>query len=550
MSGNQDYSVDVKIEDENLHIYITKIQEAPEQGPDAEDLEAIFAGQIRVTCVNNGHKFITYSPSDVSGGVTTGSASQADGVWTCTATVHYAPFVEQYSNDIVSGSDVEEHTLRNSSVTEKPVKLVWTEETGWTAAADQLPVVIETVCTNPQVDAIQVVMSDGVQDLYDNMAGVLPWIRTNFKENQGGMPYYEMGPNGWIQDIYGISVNEISRVTMGRTPGLDGGGEQLAFYMDADNGNLAKITYWYEYQEGVLKDYYTLVLYCQLVEERDPEEPGDEELEGEDTDDADGLLADKIKVDCTTDDSHADAAYGLVKDCYERPEGPVYNSATNQWEYTITVKAQSYADHYATAKGYEDHTASSEDKTVTLVHDGDQWTYPGEGVTIQVTCEQGTQPGDEKPLPPTAEEITDPEGILENAIQLDCSTDGHAPEAYSIAENGEDVTSYEVGEVKGTAETGYTCVITVYPLASYLEKYDETYESVAGHTYDPEDQSDTITLVWDADDGQGAWDVKDGKRATFAVRCEPTVVGSYDLTFDANGGKFYPSENPLGQETY
>ena len=82
-------------------------------------------------------------------------------------------------------------------------------------------------------------------------------------------------------------------------------------------------------------------------------------------------------------------------------------------------------------------------------------------IYLDTSSDEPAEPGDEKPEKPTEDEITDPEGILENAIQLDGSTDGHESKAYSIAKNEGDVVSYEIGEVEGSADTGYTCVIEV-----------------------------------------------------------------------------------------
>ena len=392
-----------------LRIDITKAQPGPEQGPDTEDLESIFADQIQVTCVNNEHKMIDYGWDDVAGGYTKAEkAVQDDGVWTYTVTVHYAPFVDQYSDDIVSDSDVEEHTLRDSSVTEKTVKLVWTEETGWTAAKDQLPVVIETVCTNPQADYIQVDMSPEVEKIY-NEYPIAKWVHVESNEYVGGYHFLSPIIGYKYYNIANVSANEISGITVGST-GIDSA-EYMHFSMSGDNGIYAKIEVSYAYDDD---NNYVMHLYCQLVEERDPDEPGD-----------------------------------------EKPDGP------------------------------------------------------------------------------TDKEIIDPEGILGDAIQLDCVN--HDPETYSIAANTEGQNdSYKIGEVEGSAEAGYTCDIKVYPLASYLKDYNTKYASVAGHTYDPVGQSDTITLVWVANggsDGKSAWAVKDDKCATFAVKCE-LEENAPDPTYD------------------
>ena len=154
-------------------------------------------------------------------------------------------------------------------------------------------------------------------------------------------------------------------------------------------------------------------------------------------------------------------------------------------------------------------------------------------IWLDVEPDEPIDPDPEEPDAPTDQEIIDPEGILGDAIQLDCVN--HAPETYNIAANTDGKNdSYKIGEVEGSAEAGYTCDIKVYPLASYLKDYNTKYASVAGHTYDPVGQSDTITLVWVANggsDGKGAWAVKDDKCATFAVKCE-LEENAPDPTYD------------------
>ena len=154
-------------------------------------------------------------------------------------------------------------------------------------------------------------------------------------------------------------------------------------------------------------------------------------------------------------------------------------------------------------------------------------------IWLDVEPDEPIDPDPEEPDAPTDQEIIDPEGILGDAIQLDCVN--HDPETYSIAANTEGQNdSYKIGEVEGSAEAGYTCDIKVYPLASYLKDYNTKYASVAGHTYDPVGQSDTITLVWVANggsDGKSAWAVKDDKCATFAVKCE-LEENAPDPTYD------------------
>ena len=127
----------------------------------------------------------------------------------------------------------------------------------------------------------------------------------------------------------------------------------------------------------------------------------------------------------------------------------------------------------------------------------------------------------EEPGAPEEEEIPDIVGT--GAVKIDCTNTSvsHADGNYDILPNSEkeDPTapndSFDIGEVTGSAETGYQCEITVYP-APYVTKYNQ--EVADGHTLSPDTQeSETITLVWDEEEG---WATVNGKdTVTFTVDC-------------------------------
>ena len=379
---------------------------SPDEEPDAPSviqLQSLFAEQIKVTCDNN-HKTIAYGLGDVENGYSepVGGVTKEDDVWTYTVTINYDPFVTKYSDDVVDGNDVEAHALVNPSVTTEDVKLLWGGE-GWAAAESQLPVVIETICTNPQADYIQVNMSQKVEEKYEShgLTALERWTHVDTPELIKG--YYEMGTDGRISNRANVSEDEITGVTMGWTTYDD---EKMWFPMEGDNGIYAQVEVSYGY-EG---DNYVMYLYCQLVEER-PEEPG-------------------------------------------------------------------------------------------------------------------------TPEPPTDEKITDPNGILADAVKLDCSTDGHNEALYDIAANtvGEN-DSYTIGEVTGDAGTGYTCIITVNAVDSYLTQYNESYTSTNGHSYVDDTQAGTITLKWNSADKK--WEVQAVSPVTFNVTCE-NEGGDTDHTITVN----------------
>ena len=246
---------------------------SPDEEPDAPSviqLQSLFADQIKVTCDNH-HQTIAYGLNDVENGYSAPGegVTKEEDVWTYTVTINYDPFVTKYSNDVVDGNDVETHALVNPSVTTEAVKLVWGSE-GWAAAENQLPVVIETICTNPQVDYIQVNMSSAVKERYDSFGEgtSVRWIHIDLTKSSSTWPhYYVMLGDDTRRSSGNTSANEIVGVTLGATLIED----RMYFSMSEDNGEYAQIEVSYGY-DG---DDYIMYLYCQLVEERDPgPEPG------------------------------------------------------------------------------------------------------------------------------------------------------------------------------------------------------------------------------------------------------------------------------------
>lgn len=115
---------------------------------------------------------------------------------------------------------------------------------------------------------IQVLMSDGVQSRLDEINGFAsaPWIHVD--NNLSPKGYYEMGPNGWNDNTYGATEDDITGVTMGGTLTS----EKMYFSMAGDNGDYAQVKVSYA-SDG------TMNLYCQLVSERDGEPEPEPELQ-------------------------------------------------------------------------------------------------------------------------------------------------------------------------------------------------------------------------------------------------------------------------------
>lgn len=244
--GTSDTIIELRVK------YVPDDDQKP-SAPSVTDLESIFNDQIRVTCANN-HKMISYGIDEVEGGYSVEGAAvtQEGDSWTYTVTINYVPFVEKYKIDV----EEERHALVDTSVTTEDVKLVW-DSKDWAAAEDQLPVVIETVCTNPQVDYIQVNMSSAVKERYDSFGEGAParWIHIDLTESSSTWPhYYVMWGDNTRHRSGNTSENEIVGVTLGATLIED----RMYFSMSGDNEEYAQIEVSYGY-DG---DDYIMYLYC------------------------------------------------------------------------------------------------------------------------------------------------------------------------------------------------------------------------------------------------------------------------------------------------
>ena len=353
-------------------------------GPTEGELNTIFNDQIRVICANN-HRTADYSPSDVANGVTAGTVTKnEDGAWICEVTIDKDAFAGKYGSDLG-----ETHALAESETASEKVTLVYSEGT-WTTSAT-LPITVNVVCTNPDVDAIQVTMSDGVRALYESIGitNLERWIHVD--RTAGG--YYEMGSfNGW-HAVNDVSVDEISGVTLGYTTS----DTRMWFPIDRNNGIYAQleVSYGYTYHSldpaEIGSEYYTLILHCQLVEERpeEPDEPNPPDLGGIDQ----SLLNNKITVACTTNENHDDAQYGWIAGGIDTNNAEVTAGANGTYTYEVTVVAGPYVTKYNenTTETHTNPTFEDSKNTITLTWtpnaDGTGGSWKADnGVTIVVKC--------------------------------------------------------------------------------------------------------------------------------------------------------------------
>ena len=160
----------------------------------------------------------------------------------------------------------------------------------------------------------------------------------------------------------------------------------------------------------------------------------------------------------------------------------------------------------------------------------DDCTHPHEG--DGACCPKKS---DNKPERPEPENTTKPVAGLtgEEVVKVECTTNSvHPKKGYNLIEG-----SYDVGEVSGDKEKGYTCEITVKP-EKYVTQYNLDIE-VEHKLVRPENY--TITLNWDAAGRQ--WKYTENKLPiTFTVMCE--VQPPLDKTITIEVSKIWEDDIP------
>ena len=219
-----------------------------------------------------------------------------------------------------------------------------------------------------------------------------------------------------------------------------------------------------------------------------------------------------VKVHCTTNNSHFDNTYGLISGSFTI--GDVTKDTTSgNYTCTITVQPGEYVNAYN-----EGHALVDPFQTGTIKlkwnETGKKWvvdsTLP---VVFDVKCETTQPPTDNPPTKPEPENTSKPVAGLtgKEVVRVECTTtnSSHAKQAYQLIAD-----SYDVGDVQGDKENGYTCDITVKP-EKYVDQYNLDIER--GHTLvGPENY--TINLKWN----ENKWEVDSDVSVVFKVKCEKT----------------------------
>ena len=197
-----------------------------------------------------------------------------------------------------------------------------------------------------------------------------------------------------------------------------------------------------------------------------------------------------------------------------------------------------------------DHTDADHDGYCDIghecLHDHDE-----NGYCTEPGCNHPHGDGDCCPLAPVPPEKPDGDALKDilsgEFVKVDCINDelpeAHDDKTYGLLDGG-----YEIGEVTGSEDVGYTCTVTLKPEV-YLNRYNQ--DLGVQHVLEPKTQTGTIRL-YNTPNTQG-WVAETPYGVTFTVICEtPTYTVTYtdgvegEVIFEnqSTDGLLYGDETP------
>ena len=221
-----------------------------------------------------------------------------------------------------------------------------------------------------------------------------------------------------------------------------------------------------------------------------------------------------VQIICTnTQIGHGSKTFGLIDGTFT-----VYHNKNN-CEVVINYFSP-YVDAFNAAVNVpagthitDNSMAGQNRKKINLVWSDGNWTAADAPAKHHVLCTL-------QPAKPTAPSHDDLSGLIGN-ITVNCTNNAatHDPRSWVYPLLAD---SYTIGNVEGTADTGYTLTVTVN-----AEKYVEQSDAESGVTHTPKDGSKVVTLKYE----NNAWAVKEGTPVSFDVACvaQPTFSGLQEL---------------------
>ena len=209
-----------------------------------------------------------------------------------------------------------------------------------------------------------------------------------------------------------------------------------------------------------------------------------------------------VQIICTnTQIGHGSKTFGLIDGTF------TVHHNKNNCEVVINffspyVDAFNAAVNVPAGTHITDNSNAGQNRTkINLVWSDGKWTAVDAPAKYHVLCSL-------QPVEPTAPDHDGLSNLIGN-ITVNCTNDAatHDPKSKDYALLAD---SYTIGNVEGTADTGYTLTITVN-----AEKYVTQFDTDTDATHTPRDGSKAVTLEYKND----AWTVKEGKPVSFDVAC-------------------------------
>ena len=296
-----------------------------------------------------------------------------------------------------------------------------------------------------------------------------------------------------VGDVQGSSGNYTCVVTVTADSYVTayGGGHRLA----AANESPKTITLKYNETTKTWAAYTVTPIVFNVVCDTAPTAPDDGTVKA--------LLGENaVQIICTnTQIGHGSKTFGLIDGTF------TIRQDNNRCEVVIN-DFSSYVSAFNTAVNVPAGTHIADiskegqnQKIINLVWSDGKWTAVDAPAKHHVLCSL-------QPVEPTAPGHDKLSELIGN-ITVNCTNDAatHAPKSKDYALLAD---SYTIGNVEGSADTGYTLTVTVN-----AEKYVEQSDAESGETHTPKDDSQDVTLKHEND----AWTVKEGAPVSFDVEC-------------------------------
>ena len=480
----------------------------PPAAPNEETVMGALKGAVQITCItpNSGHDLKVY---DLMSGFTPGTVQgDASTGYTYTISVNAASYVYRYSGAAPDGIGAA-HELATDEQQNKQITLHW-NGTAWVAPGDGLPINFNVKCEteNPPVD-IKKPTFDELKDLLEVKVEC-----TN--ESAVHKSKFERYALKNVDEDSKFAIGEVDQsgdvptctVTIGSVPYVAAfDGTTGKAHDPADTTKTVDLVYNKETGKWALKnaDDATVVFQVACTTE-EPEVPGG-------ITDAD-LAKLKVVIHCTTNGSHTDRTYDLIAGTYR------LDYSDEGFTCYIAVSAAQYVNKYIpdTGTNHELVDPQKSSKTITLRWNTETkaWAADPNSVTFDVKCT--TQEG---PAAPTAEQVA---SLLKVRVSCANLSAAHQKDVPAFVYQPLLPGSFDIGEVTDSAESGYTCRITVR-----AARYVQDFNTRSNAMHAPTDGTEkAVTLYYE----DGGWTVGTGSGLVeFTVICENVPAQKYTVTY-------------------